>query len=154
MTTAKPIKSIMFAALLTAPAAAADRIIQVEPGLWEYSHNLSIPGILAPPDKQQTHCIAPKDAKQNLSDLLRKLATGDAKCTVTDMTDTLNTVKFNLACRPELEGLKITSSGKAAFRYGRISIDGTVSGMMQISKGEPIFLNAKGTARRIGRCPS
>ena len=132
MTTAKQIKSIMFAALLTAPAAAADRVIQVEPGLWEYSHSLAIPGVLTPSDKQQTHCISPKDAKQNLSDLsdlLRKLATGEAKCTVTDLKDTLNTVKFDLVCRPELEGLKITSSGKAAFRYGRTNINGTVSGI-------------------------
>jgi len=154
MTTAKQINSIMFAALLTAPAVAADRVIQVEPGLWEYSHSLAIPGILAPPDKQQTHCISPKDAKQNLSALIRKLATGDAKCTVTDMKDTLNTVNFDLACRPELEGLNITSSGKAAFRYGRTNITGTVSGMMQINQGEPIFLNGEGNAHRIGRCPS
>jgi hypothetical protein len=154
MTTAKQIKSIMFAALLTAPAAAADRVIQVEPGLWEYSHSLAITGILTPPDKQQTHCISPKDAKQNLSDLLHKLATGDAKCTVTDLKDTLNTVKFDLVCHPELEGLKITSSGKAAFRYSRTKISGTVFGMLQINQGEDIFLNGQGNARRIGRCPS
>lgn len=141
----------IYTVLITSPANA-DRIIQVEPGLWKYTHSLTIPGILTAPDKAQTHCISPKDAKQNLSELLRKLATGGAKCTVSDLKDTLNTVKFDLACRPDIEGLKITSSGKASFRYGRTKISGTVSGMMQINQGEPIFLNGTGTAQRIGRC--
>ncbi len=152
--TKRQIMSVLAASLLAAPAHAEDRIIQVEPGIWEYSHSLAIPGILTPPENAQTECITPEDAKQSLSDLLSKLATGDAKCTVTDLKDTLNTVKFDVACRPELEGLKITSSGKAAFKYSRTNITGTVSGMMQINQGKDIFLNGQGKAHRIGRCPS
>ncbi len=140
--------------VLIANPANADRIIQVEPGLWEYSHNLIIPGILTPSDKPQTHCITSKDAKQNLSQLFRKLAVGNAKCTIKKLKDTLNTVKFDLSCHPDIDGLKITSSGKAAFRYGRTKISGTVSGKMKINQGAPIFLDGTGTARRIGRCHS
>ncbi len=153
MTNARLIISITCAAVYTAPTIAADRIIQVEPGLWEYSHNLTIPGILAPSETAKTECITPEDAKQNLSDLLVKLTAGDAKCTVTDLKDTLNTVKFDLACRPELESMKITSSGKAAFKYSRTKISGSVSGMMQINQSKDIFLYGEGSAQRIGRCP-
>jgi hypothetical protein len=153
MTNARLIISITCTTLLTTPVNAADRIIQIEPGLWEYSHNLTIPGILTPSEAAKTECITPEDAKQNLSELLTKLAAGDAKCTVTDLKDTLNTVKFDLACRPELESMKITSSGKAAFRYSRTKISGSVSGTMQINQGEDIFLFGEGTAHRIGRCP-
>jgi uncharacterized protein DUF3617 len=153
MTNARQIIFITCAALVTAPANAAGRIIQIEPGLWEYSHNLTIPGILAPSETAKTECISPEDAKLNLSDLLARLAAGDAKCTVTNLKDTLNTVKFDIACRPELESMKITSSGKAAFRYSRTKISGSVSGMMQINQGEDIFLYGEGTAHRIGRCP-
>ncbi len=154
MKNARLIISITCAALHTAPVNAEDRIIQIEPGLWEYSHNLTIPSILAPSENKKTKCISHKDAKQNLSDLLAKLAAGDAKCTVTNLKDTLNMVKFDLACRPELESMEITSSGKAAFRYSRTKINGSVSGMMQINQGKDIFLFGEGTAHHIGRCPS
>jgi hypothetical protein len=152
MTAARRTVLTALATLMAMPAIAAERIITVEPGLWEYSHNLTIPGLLAPFGQPQNECISPEEAQRKLSELLSELAMGDAKCTVSDLKDTLNTVKFNIACRPELEGLKITSSGKAAFKYSRTNISGNVSGMININDGEPIFVVGEGRAHRVGRC--
>lgn len=143
--------AFVFLILLTQPAVA-DRIIQVEPGLWEYSHNLVIPGLPIPSGTKRTECISPKEARHSLSDLLGEFS-GDAGCTVSNLKDTLNTVEFDLACRPEINGVKITSTGKAAFKYSRTKISGNVSGMMHINGGEPIFVVGDGTAHRIGLCP-
>lgn len=148
-------KQIVLTALtLLLPAAAmAERIIQVEPGLWEYSYDLEIPGFPIPSGAPKTACISPKEAKQKLSSLLTKLATGDAQCTVRDMKDTLNTLKFNVACHPEINGVKFSSIGKAAFRYGRTNITGNVSGTVVINEGEPTEVAGQGHARRVGKCP-
>jgi len=152
MAVAKPI--ILTALTLLLPmSATAERIIQVEPGLWEYSYDLEIPGLPIPSGDPKIECISPKEAKQKLSDLLVKLTTGDTQCTVTDMKDTLNTLKFNVACRPEINGIKFSSSGKAAFRYGRTNITGDVSGVVHINEGEPIYVVGQGKAHRLGKCP-
>ena len=152
MTFAKPIVLTALTILLPIPATA-ERIIQVEPGLWEYGYDLEIPGLPIPSGAPKTECISPKEAKQKLSGLLTKLATGDAQCTVRDMKDTLNTLKFNVACHPEINGIKFSAIGKTAFRYGRTNITGNVSGMVVINQGDPIEVVGQGHARRIGKCP-
>ncbi len=148
----KPIVLTALTLLLPMPTMA-ERIIQVEPGLWEYSYDLETPGLPIPSGAPKTECISPKEAKQKLSDLLAKLATGDAQCTVRDMKDTLNTLKFNVACHPKINGIKFSSIGQAAFRYGRSNITGNVSGTVVINEGEPIEVVGKGHARRVGKCP-
>jgi hypothetical protein len=148
----KPIILTALTFVLPMPAMA-ERIIQVEPGLWEYSYDLVIPGLPIPSGAPKTECISPKEAKQKLSNLITKLATGDAQCTVRDMKDTLNTLKFNVACHPEINGIKFSSIGKASFRYGRTNITGNVSGMVVINEGEPIEVVGQGHARRVGKCP-
>ena len=140
-------------ALLSPMPATAERIIQLEPGLWEYSYDLEIPGLPIPSGSAKTKCISAKEAKQNLADLLAKLAINNTQCTVTDMNDTLSTLKFHIICRPQINGIDFTASGNAAFRYGRTKITGSVSAMVLIKGGEPIYVVGQGQAHRVGRCP-
>jgi hypothetical protein len=136
--------------LLTTTSAQAERIIEVEPGLWEYSHTLTIPGLTAPMDQAQTECITPKEAKRSLSDLIGELS-GGANCAISNLKDTLNTVEFDVSCTPDLQGITITSHGHAEFKYGRTNIIGKASGTMSLNGAElPILAN--GSAHRIGKC--
>jgi hypothetical protein len=137
--------------LFAATAVQAERVIEVEPGLWEYSHTLRIPGLSEPMDQAQTECITPEKSKRNLSDLIGELS-GGANCAVSNLKDTLNTVEFDLSCTPNLQGLTVTSNGHAEFKYGRTKIIGKASGMVSFNGAElPILAN--GSAYRIGKCP-
>jgi uncharacterized protein DUF3617 len=150
MTQIKCLFCAAVATLLTTPAHA-QRTIIVEPGLWEYSHTLSIPGLLDPSEQRQTRCISSKEARRDLSDLLDELASGDANCTVSKLKDTLNTVKFDLACKPKVGAMEVTANGQAAFRYGRTRITGRTTGTVMLN-GVAVPVNGTGQAKRIGMC--
>lgn len=141
----------MIAAMVfcTTPAAA-ERVIIVEPGLWEYTHNLTIPGLLVPSASAKTECITPKEAKRSLPDLLGELSDGGG-CTVTNLKDTLNTVKFDLSCKSSIESVSLNSVGQLAFRYGRTKITGSAAAMISIN-GVEMKVSGVGSAKRIGRC--
>lgn len=133
-----------------APTAMAERIITVEPGLWEYTHSLEIPGLLGPVATPKTECIAPEDAQRSLDDLFEELSDGTG-CAVSNLKDTLNTVEFDLNCKPALESIVLQSTGHLVFRYGRTKITGLATGAISIN-GAEMTVVASGSARRIGRC--
>lgn len=146
----KPLCVSAFLLSLVSSPVAADRIISVEHGLWEYSHTLEIPGLLAPMTTPKTECISPDEAQQNLSELLGKLS-GDSGCQVSNLKDNLSSVTFDLACNPNLANMALQSNGQLAFRYGRTRITGNAKGSISIG-GVEMPINASGEARRVGRC--
>lgn len=131
-------------------AAATDRIVRFEPGLWEYTHTLEIPGLLSPTSTPKTECISADDATLNLAELLSELAT-NGKCEIDNVKDTLNTVELDLACKPEIGTTVVNAGGHVAFRYGRTKITGHATGKISAGASE-LFVDARGEARRIGRC--
>ncbi|MEP2503129.1 MAG: DUF3617 family protein [Paracoccaceae bacterium] len=133
-----------------AGAAVAERVITVEPGLWEYTHSLMIPGLLQPSAGPKTECITPKDATRRLSDLLEELSSG-GRCSVSNLKDTLSTVKFDLNCNSDIESVSLNSTGHLAFRYGRTKITGSATGLISVN-GMEMNVAATGVAQRIGRC--
>lgn len=149
MTSANLVTTAVFLSLF-AQSASADRVIRVEPGVWEYSHTLTIPGLLAPISTPQTECITADDAERNLSDLLGQLS-ADAACNITNLKDNLNTVTFDLVCSRTLNGVALEAAGQMSFRYARTSITGSATGEVSIG-GVATTINAQGQARKIGRC--
>jgi hypothetical protein len=144
-------RSFLTASLVfCANSVAAERIITVETGLWEYTHSLMIPGLLTPSVTPKTECITPEEAKRSLSDLLGELS-HDAGCTVTNLKDTLNTVKFDLSCKPRIESVSLNLNSHLSFKYGRSKITGNATGMISIN-GAEMSIAATGAAHRIGRC--
>ena len=133
-----------------ASSGEAERIITVEPGLWEYTHSLVIPGLLAAPTTPKTECITPKEAKRSLSDLLGELS-DDAGCTVTNLKDTLNKVEFDLSCKRSIGIVSLSSSGQLAFNYGRTKITCRAIGIISIN-GAELNVAATGDAHRVGKC--
>ena len=133
-----------------ASLAPAERIIVVEPGLWEYTHSLALPGLLDPTAAPKTECITAKEATRSLPDLLEELS-DDAGCTVTNLKDTLNTVKFDLNCSRKIESVSLSATGHLAFRYGRTKITGSTNGLISIN-GVELNVAATGIAQRVGRC--
>lgn len=135
---------------VSAHGVAADRIIRVEPGLWEYTHSLEIPNVLAPITTPKTECITADEAQRNLSDLLSELTTG-GNCAVSNLKDNLNTIKLELSCTPDVSGLDIKAGGEVEIRYGRTKITGSASGLISVGDTDMSF-DAMGEATRIGRC--
>ncbi|MEP5760118.1 MAG: DUF3617 family protein [Litoreibacter sp.] len=144
------IYSILLILGLNGTAIAADRVIAVAPGLWEYTHTLEIPGLVVPTSSPKTECISPEEARRKLSDLLDELS-GDAGCSVSNLKSTVSTVNFDLSCSPKLESISLQSTGHLSFRYGRTSITGKAAGKVSIG-GAEIKVNAQAKARRIGHC--
>ena len=141
---------LVFVLALCANTAAADRVITVEPGQWEYTHTLEIPGLLAPTTTPKSECISPSEAQRNLSDLMAEL-TADDRCSFSNLKSNLNAVSFDLGCDLDSDPVSLQSIGHLAFRYGRTNITGSASGMITIG-GVDIAINATGRARRVGRC--
>ena len=133
-----------------ASTVAAERVITVEPGLWEYTHSLAIPGLLQPLSGPKTECVTPEDALRRLDDLLEELSKGGG-CSVSNLKDTLNTVKFDLECRRDIESISLNSVGHLAFRYGRTKITGSATGVISVN-GVELNMAATGLAKRVGRC--
>ena len=135
---------------LSANAVVADRIIRIEPGLWEYTHTLEIPGLLAPTTTPKTECVTDDDAQRNLSDLLAELSTG-GNCDINNLKDNLNTAKLDLTCKPEIGSMTISADGQVAVRYGRTKITASATGLISVGEMDMV-VNASGEANRIGRC--
>lgn len=133
-------------------SAAADRMISVEHGLWEYTHTLEIPGVLAPMTTPKSECVSPDEARRSLSEMLGQLSDGPG-CVVSDLKDDLSSVSFILTCTPELDGVSLEARGQLTFRYGRTSIKGSATGLVSLA-GVEMPINATGNARRVGRCPN
>lgn len=131
-------------------AVAQDRIIQVEPGLWQYTHTLAIPGLLSPMSEPKNECISAGEAKIKLSDLMSKM-TKDGNCTFSNLKSNLNTIKFDLSCSVEVGGTAMRAVGDIVFKYGRTKIKGTAKGTVSFGENGAI-IDASAEAARVGRC--
>ena len=148
-------KRILFYAYLVlsgtcSSLAYAERIISVKPGLWEYTHNLDIPGLVTPLSKPRSECVSQKEAEQDLADLLGELSSS-AGCEITNLKSSLNTVGFSLICKRDIANISLHSSGNMNFRYSREKITGIADGIVSLN-GVSIPVQATAMAHHIGRC--
>jgi hypothetical protein len=121
---------------LVGPAGAAS---PMQPGLWEITGTMEMPGMSMPPMKT-TQCI--KDA-DNTDSIIPQ--TQD--CTIQNQSMVGNTVRWSMQCR---QG-NSTMTGTGEITMGASSYQGVTQMTMQ-DGGERMQMTTRYTGRRIGNC--
>jgi len=129
--------ALAFALLLTLPplASAAER---AQPGLWEVSVQVELPGVSPPPPTTQTECLSQKDVEADPVPSLDKGA-----CRATDVRRSGDKVTWKVVCEGPLPGRgegEITYQSPTAY-----------DGWMTLETGGAV-VRATLKARRLGGC--
>lgn len=121
-------------------AQAADH--KINPGKWEFTHTLTIPGMPGPEVETSVECISPEEAA---ADPLAEFAEGG--CTVLSQKVMADRLDFTLEC--EQEGLTTTGQGSLKL------MGDTTEGRLQVvlpTPGAKMEMVTEWTGRRLGSC--
>ena len=127
-------------ATVSASALAAP---EMQPGLWEITTKMNVPGLPAEtPPQTFRHCYRAEDVKDP-----KKTVPQDRDCKADSVAQHGNTVTWRVSCRIEGEVM----SGQGALTYagqsysGRAQLSGTV-------EGAPMQVNVAYAGERVGEC--
>jgi len=137
----KKISVLAVAVLVLLPAAipAADGI---QPGMWEITSAMEVPGMpMSMPPTTVKHCYTKEDVKDE-----KKMISRDENCTVTDFKRTGSKVVWKMKCTGKNAG---TFTGESVF-----SGDSYTTAMkMESEGGNGRTMNMKVNGKRTGNCP-
>ncbi|ACT58178.1 DUF3617 domain-containing protein [Hirschia baltica] len=117
----------MSAALAAPNETEGKRIIAIEPGAWEWTHETMIGP--APITSTETQCVTPDEATVSLNDIVEDLS---GYCAMADVTTTEKGYAFKLNCDGDVKGIangelsasrraiSLNASGAASF-YGMMA---------------------------------
>ena len=125
----------MFACITALTAWAAP---DLQPGLWEITSTIEMPGISTMPTAKQTQCITGKD-------LVPQAQSQNDKCRMLESTTDGDTVSWVVNC--ESDGGTMTSQGKVVYHGNNFSGSVETTGSQM-----PSAMTQKMTGRRIGDC--
>jgi hypothetical protein len=136
-----PATRLALAALLVALAApAASDGARGQPGLWEITATVELPGQALPlPPTTQTECLSQADLDADPAPVIDRGA-----CRATDVRRSGDTVTWKVACDGAAGG---TGEGEITFR-GPAAYDGSM--VMELA-GTRVRTTLR--ARRVGDCP-
>jgi len=128
--------------VLVAASGLAQAAPVIQPGLWEISTRMEMPGLPAGAGQHVTQiCYRPGDV-QDASKTVPK----DKNCEVKDYQLTGNTASWRMECRGETE-----MTGTGTFTYAGNSYSGTTKFAMK-QGGRTMNMTQSYSARRIGDC--
>jgi hypothetical protein len=131
-------KSTWAAGLILATAAAtAAEDPSTQPGLWDYTVKMEIPGMpVALPPQTFQQCVTQADVDSG-----KQYRSGsDQDCEVRNIKESADRITFDLAC-------KDGTTGKSDFRYTASTLSGKT---VMTREGQDVTLNM--TAKRAGDC--
>jgi hypothetical protein len=128
---------LLSALYLALPAAAlADTMMQ--PGLWEITTRMEMPGMPKMQPMKVNQCISPAEAAKTESTLPK-----DNTCQLKNHSVTGNTVRWSVACKQGGEAM----SGDGEMTYKGTSYDGTMR-----MKARGMDMTYRYSGKRIGDC--
>ena len=132
-------------AAMGVPQMAAAQTITFTPGLYEYSAILNVFGQTMSEDTSE-YCIVEGDNSRTLEALVDDLS-GNAQCTLSNVSLTDTTGQADFVCQPESLGLEVLGRMNAEYsaEHLDINLNGTIGGFAPA--------NVIATARRNGACP-
>lgn len=133
-----------FAALLAVAATAQAAGPNMQPGKWEITSRMEIPGIPYPMnDMTMQHCFTAADVAQGEKSVQPDMGDNPEHCQVSNYTLQGNTATWSLRCD--------NMSGQGSMTYSGDSYTGTTEFQVQ---AEGVMQSMKQTisARRVGDC--
>lgn len=132
------------AAAFSLPCLANAQTVTLDPGLYDYSHVVSVGGQALPADAYE-YCVREGRNSRTLDELVDSLA-GDGECTVSNLNMTASTGRADLTCTDTDLG---NVSGTLEAEYGPDFYDVDAR-----AKLGPLPVHVKTEVRRRGDCPA
>ena len=138
------------AALLAASVSLAAQAGPRRDGNWEVTVQMEMPnmpqGMTMPPMKM-THCVTPEDAKDPQKLMPQQQTQGNNDCKVSDYKMEGNKATWKMACTTPQ-----AMTGDGEFTYGTDTYAGTMRMTTAGRGGQPMTMNMKYAAKRLGDC--
>ena len=128
--------------LLSAPAVQAAPP-NMQPGMWEITTKMEMPGMpMQMPPQTVKRCFKKEDLKESKDAL-----PADKTCKFDDLKESGNTVRWKMSCN----GAEGPMTGTGEVTYAGQSYSGTTT-MVGKAGGESFKMNQKYSAKRVGDC--
>lgn len=132
-----------FAVLLLSASAAQAAPPNMQPGMWEITTKMEMPGMpMETPPHTVKHCFKKEDLKESKDAL-----PADKTCKIDDIKESGNTVRWKMSCKGE-EG---PMAGTGEITYAGQSYSGTTT-MAGKSGGQSFNMTQKYSGKRVGDC--
>lgn len=137
--------AILAGALAGSRAAGAADHPNIQPGNWEITISMEMPGMPARPAMTNTHCIKPDQIKdsQSFADSMQDKTRG--KCKVSDLKFDSDKLSYSFAC----EG---GATGTSELVFGGTTYEGTNKITVPGRGNGPMTMTQHFKAKRVGDC--
>lgn len=132
----------MLALLAAAPAVLAAPQ-EMQPGLWEITSKMEMPGVPKMAPQVMRHCYTKKDLEDNKKTVPQS---GDKNCEMKDYKLQGNTATWSMECKGEA-----AMTGTGTMTFGAQFYSGTMKSRMK-QGGKSMEMNQSWSAKRVGDC--
>jgi hypothetical protein len=137
--------AIVGAALAGGRAASAADHPNVQPGNWEITSTMEMPGMPMPPARPITHCIKPDEIKDNQSFADSMQTRNKGKCKISDIKIESDKLSYSFACDSG-------ASGTTEVAFGGTTYEGTTKMTVPGHGNGPMTMTNHFKAKRVGDC--
>lgn len=132
----------MLALLAAAPAVLAAPQ-EMQPGLWEITSKMEMPGVPKMAPQVMRHCYTKKDVEDSKKAVPQS---GDKNCEMKDYKLQGNTATWSMECKGEA-----AMTGTGTMTFGAQFYSGTMKSRMK-QGGKSMEMNQSWSAKRVGDC--
>lgn len=129
--------------LLAAIPSALGAPQEMQPGLWEITSKMEMPGMPKMAPQVMRHCYTKKDVEDNKKTVPQS---GDKNCEMKDYKVQGNTATWTMECKGEA-----AMTGTGTMTFGAQSYTGSMKSRMK-QGGKTIEMNQSWSAKRVGGC--
>lgn len=129
--------------LFAATPAALAIPPEMQPGLWEITSKMEMPGMPRMPPQVMRNCYTKKDLEDGRRTVPQS---GDKNCEIRDYKLQGNTATWNMECKGEA-----AMTGSGTMTLGAQSYTGSMKSRTK-QGGKTIEMNHSWSARRVGDC--
>lgn len=125
-------------------ARAADHP-NIQPGNWEITTSMEMPGMPMPPARPITRCIKPDEIKDNQSFADSMQARNKGKCKISDVKFESDKLSYSFTCDSG-------ASGNSEILFGGTTYEGTTKMTIPGHGNGPMTMTNRFKAKRLGDC--
>jgi len=140
-------KILLTAALILAPAAMAEDIIEVQPGLWQGDYAVTVSNNPLT-QNSETYCVTPQEARRSVESLIKDI-TEDGNCEVSNIVHSGGALSADMACNVAEMGARVIGTLKG--EYTKTSYTLRADAALDFG-GLQLPAKARSDAKRIGEC--
>ena len=138
---------LITAALILAPAALAEDIIEVTPGLWQGDYVVTVSDNPLT-QNSETYCVTPEEARRSVESLVKDI-TEDGNCEVSNIVHANGALSADMVCNVAEMGARV--KGTINGSYTKTSYTLSADAALDFG-GLQLPAKARSDAKRIGEC--